>query len=241
MSWIVPNWNAPNNVKAISTTREGGFSCPPFDGLNLGRHVGDDFQTVERNRQWLMKKAQLPSSPAWLNQTHSTDVVALPLEPGMIVSADASIADSPLQVCSVMTADCVPVLFCNAEGTQVAAAHAGWRGLLNGVLENTINKIDGRTIAWIGPAIRQPRFEVGSEVRQQFIDCNGEFARCFIPSSNAGKWMADLEQLVMMRLIRAGVTEVTSSGLCTYDDVRFFSYRQGSTTGRQATMIWMDT
>ncbi|MBM7037563.1 peptidoglycan editing factor PgeF [Vibrio ulleungensis] len=241
MSWIVPNWNAPKNVKAISTTREGGFSSSPFDGLNLGRHVGDDFQTVERNRHWLMKKAQLPSSPAWLNQTHSTHVVVLPLEPNKIVSADASLANAPGQVCSVMTADCVPVLFCNSDGTQVAAAHAGWRGLLNGILENTIEKIDGRIIAWVGPAIRQPRFEVGSEVRQQFIDCNGEFDRCFVPSSNAGKWMADLEQLVSIRLVDAGVSEITISGLCTYDDVRFFSYRQHTTTGRQASMIWIES
>jgi YfiH family protein len=239
-SWIIPNWDAPQNIKALSTTRLGGFSEPPFDALNLGRHVGDQQQTVERNRQWLVAQAKMPSSPAWLNQTHSTDVVTLPLEPGIIVSADASVAHHSKQVCTVMTADCVPVIFCNTQGTQVAAAHAGWRGLLNGILENTASKLEGTIIAWIGPSIRQQRFEVGPEVRAQFIESSSELESCFVPSKIQGKWMADLEQIVTLRLQKAGVHQVTSSGLCTYDDDRFFSYRQNSNTGRQATVIWIE-
>lgn len=240
MSWIVPNWNAPKNVKAISTTREGGFSAPPFDGLNLGRHVGDDNQQVELNRRWLEQQAKIPSAPAWLNQIHSTDVAELPLPANTVVSADASVSSQAGSVCTVMTADCVPVLFCNRQGTQVAAAHAGWRGLLNGVLENTLAKMDGEVMAWIGPAISQSRFEVGPEVRQQFVDTNASLQGFFLESANPGKWMADLEAIVAHRLTNAGVTDVSCSGLCTFDDERFFSYRQNSTTGRQASLIWFE-
>lgn len=242
MDWITPDWPAPLNVKAISTTRNGGFSRAPYDSLNLGDHVGDDSAVVAANRECLAKTVAMPRSPAWLNQIHGTEVVTLPLSCVQVPDADASFTDAQGEVCVVMTADCLPVLFCNEEGTQVAAAHAGWRGLVNGVLEQTLSHFDdsSKVMAWLGPAIGSSVFEVGCEVREQFIAHDEGSGIAF--TAHNDRWLADIYLLARRRLAAAGITKVYGGDLCTVSDPsRFFSYRRESVTGRQATCIWIST
>ncbi len=246
-SWLTPNWNAPQNVKAISTMRAGGGSLPPFDGLNLGNHVGDSKLSVQANRQWLEREANLPSKPIWLNQTHSTKVIELPYKSEEVISADASFTQQIKQVCVVMTADCLPILLTNTQGTQVAAVHAGWRALLDGILENCIECMQGKgmqgeLIAWIGPAISQAHFEVGSEVREAFLDYDDALSGYFIASSiHAHKWYADLAAIAEYRMQQAQVAHIFRSNLCTYEGSKqFYSYRRDGQTGRQASLIWLE-
>ncbi|AMG30083.1 peptidoglycan editing factor PgeF [Grimontia hollisae] len=242
MDWITPNWLAPTWIKAVSTTRKGGVSHAPFDSLNLGDHVGDDKDRVAANRQILMDTMSMPTSPAWLNQVHGTDVVTLPLPSGAVPDADASFTDVHGQVCIVMTADCLPVLFCNEEGTQVAAAHAGWRGLVNGVLEQTLSKFDepGKVMAWLGPAIGPDAFEVGSEVREQFMAHDANAVVAFKPHND--RWLADIYLLARQRLMASGVTQIYGGEYCTVSAPEtFFSYRRENRTGRQASCIWIST
>ncbi|NTU35658.1 peptidoglycan editing factor PgeF, partial [Vibrio diabolicus] len=170
MKTIIPNWRAPKNVKAFASTRIGGFSTGLYQGLNLGTHVGDDLSLVEKNRAWLAQQANMPHAPIWLNQTHST-VVAQANEPTtQVLDADGVFTSSSHVVCSAMTADCLPVLLTNTQGTQVAAVHAGWRGLANGIVENALALFSGEVIAWLGPAIGPEAFEVGEDVLQAFVD-----------------------------------------------------------------------
>ncbi|MDD1783006.1 peptidoglycan editing factor PgeF [Enterovibrio sp. ZSDZ35] len=243
MNWIQPDWPAPANVKAVSTTREGGVSMPPFDSLNLGNHVGDNPEHVAQNRSVLADMMNMPSQPAWLNQIHGTEVMTLPLSSASgVPDADASFTAVPDHACVVMTADCLPVLFCNEEGTQVAAAHAGWRGLVNGVLEQTLAKFDGKSkvMAWMGPAIGAQAFEVGDEVREQFIATNPDAHFAFQPHND--RWLADIYLLARQRLAMAGVTKVYGGEYCTVSDPqRFFSYRRENCTGRQASCIWISS
>ena len=239
LDFIQPNWPAPQNVKCLSTTRTGGVSVAPYTSLNLGVHVGDDLDHVQVNRQRLGQ--DLPSQPLWLNQVHGTYVAQASNYRG-VCDADASVADAVNQVCTVMTADCLPVLLCNTQGTQVAAAHAGWRGLLDGVLENTINELEqaDQVMVWLGPAIGPEAFEVGQEVKDAFTAKNPASAACFKPSNNANKWLADLYSLARLRLKGAGVKQVYGGEFCTFtDESRFFSYRRDGVTGRMASCIWL--
>lgn len=243
--WITPDWPVPPHVKAAATLRMGGVSEGPFASLNLGAHVGDDPAAVAENRRLLAAALALPAEPMWLNQVHGINVVAAVggSHSAAVPTADASFATSPGAVCVVMTADCLPVLFCDSRGTRVAAAHAGWRGLADGVLEATIRALDvppDRLMAWLGPAIEQEAFEVGEEVREQFLKRGADNAAAF-ESNSRGRWQADLYQLARNELARLGVTAVHGGGLqCFADSKRFFSYRRERRTGRMATLVWLD-
>lgn len=250
MELILPDWPAPPQVRAVSTTRRpggsGGVSQPPFDSFNLAAHVGDDPQAVASNRAQLAQILSLPTEPHWLQQVHGTDVLALNERTANNPEADASVAFTPRQVCAVLTADCLPVLFCDRKGTRVAAAHAGWRGLAAGVLEMTLSTLavePGQVLAWLGPAIGPQAFEVGDEVRQQFLAFDTNAAQAFVPAAsknNQAHWMADFYLLARQRLQRAGVQAIYGGGLCTFSESqRFFSYRRSGKTGRMATLIWL--
>lgn len=241
MKTIIPNWPAPKNVKAFASTRVGGFSTTPYQGLNLGAHVGDDFSIVEKNRDWLAQQAKMPSAPIWLNQTHSTVVAQASAPTKQVLDADGVFTSSSQVVCSAMTADCLPVLLTNTQGTQVAAVHAGWRGLANGIVENALELFSGEVMAWLGPAIGPQAFEVGEDVLQAFVDFDLQAHQAFTPRDIEGKWLADMSKLAAQRLNKLGVTQVFDSGLCTFQDKNdFYSYRRDGVTGRQATFIWIE-
>jgi YfiH family protein len=237
--WLTPDWPAPAWVRACQTTRAGGASLAPYSGFNLGDHVGDDPVQVAAHRQWLA--GQLPAAPLWLQQVHGTTVVRCG-EANVGIEADAAVAMAPGQVCAVMTADCLPVLLCDRAGSRVAAAHAGWRGLCAGVLEQTVAAlaVPGETLlAWLGPAIGPTAFEVGDEVRQAFLDQDSAAASAFRAAA-PGKWWADLYQLARQRLAGSGVHAVYGGDCCTFGDPeRFYSYRRDGRTGRMASLIWL--
>lgn len=238
MNWLTPDWPAPASVRACVTTREGGVSEAPFDSLNLGDHVDDRPEAVAENRRRLTDHFSI--KPAWLQQVHGIAVAQA--DPGIVATADASWTATPGIACAAMTADCLPALFCNRAGTRVAAAHAGWRGLAAGVLEATLDTLDvpaEDVLVWLGPAIGPKAFEVGPEVREVFINQLPEAAEAFVPSDNAGKFMADIYLLARLRLAERGVTAVYGGGFCTVTDPRFFSYRRASRTGRFASLVWL--
>ncbi len=236
---IVPDWPAPPNVRALQTTRRGGVSTAPYDSLNLGAHVGDNPLTVARNRELL--NHLLPSEPVWLEQVHGTLVAAADAA-GCQLQADACIARHRGSVCVVMTADCLPVLLCDAQGTVVGAAHAGWRGLCDGVIEATVRAMEvapQNLMAWLGPAISQEAFEVGSEVRAAFVAAQPQAASAFIPGQ-PGKWFADIHALARLRLNALGITQIYGGDHCTHRErEKFFSYRRDGVTGRMGTFIWL--
>ncbi|MXR32063.1 peptidoglycan editing factor PgeF [Pseudomonas sp. PICF6] len=237
--WLIPDWPAPAWVKACVTTRTGGVSLAPFDSLNLGDHVGDEPTAVAENRRRLTDRFAI--RPAWLQQIHGITVVEA--DPAQVAIADASWTATPGIACTAMTADCLPVLFCNRAGTRVAAAHAGWRGLANGVLEATLDSLQvpaDEILAWLGPAIGPQAFEVGPEVREAFMAQLPRAADAFVPGDTAGKFLADIYALARQRLAARGVTAVYGGGQCTVTDPRFFSYRRNSRTGRFASLIWLD-
>lgn len=239
---IEPEWPAPGNVRAYQTTRSGGVSKPPFDSLNLGRATGDDARSVATNRNRLVTALGLPEMPRWLAQVHGTRVLDAN-EVGDRPVADASTARLRKQVCAVLTADCVPVLVCDTAGRQVAAAHAGWRGLAKGILEATIATFDAppsRLMAWLGPGIGPAAFEVGPEVRDAFCARDPGARAGFHPSAG-DRLLADLYLLAARRLTQAGVRRIYGAGYCTYRDAtRFYSHRRdGAKSGRMATLIWI--
>ncbi len=240
--WLKPDWPAPPTVHAASSLRTGGVSEPPFDSLNLGTHVGDSAEAVRTNRQRLRAALQLPSEPCWLEQVHGTSVVEADSW-STPPKADASIARAAGQVCAVMTADCLPILFCSRSGDRVAAAHAGWRGLAGGVLESTVSSLGlpgSELMAWLGPAIGPAAFEVGDEVRIAFLAQDARAEQAFRPGYRADHWLADIYQLARLTLARLGVQAVYGGGWCTYaDSARFFSYRRDGRCGRMASLIWM--
>lgn len=241
MELILPDWPAPPRVRAASTTRLGGVSPGPYEALNLADHVGDDPAHVARNRALLRDRLALPAEPLWLEQVHGRDCVdAGAAAPGC--AADAAVARAPGRVCAVMTADCLPVLLCNRGGEAVAAAHAGWRGLATGVIEQAVVALDAdpeEILAWLGPAIGPGAFEVGGEVRDTFVAEDPGAAADF-RAHGPGKWLADLFGLARRRLARMGVTRVYGGGLCTYSDrARFYSFRRDGATGRMASLIWL--
>ena len=239
--FLLPDWPAPANVRAVVTTRRGGVSPPPYDTFNLATHVEDDPRAVAANRARLIEALALPAEPLWLNQIHGTGVVdaASAAQGG---DADGAFATAPGVVCAVMTADCLPVLLCDRSGTRVAAAHAGWRGLLGGVVEAAAAALDRpahELLAWLGPAIGPDAFEVGEEVRAAFLADDPGAGAAFRPSP-AGRWLADIYALARRRLARMGVTSVHGGGLCTLNDAeRFYSYRRDGRTGRMASLIWL--
>ncbi|QGU31884.1 peptidoglycan editing factor PgeF [Thermochromatium tepidum] len=246
MELITPDWPAPDWVRACSTTRVGGVSRGPFASLNLGDHVGDDPGHVARNRDLLCSNLGLPAAPMWLRQVHGCEVARAECPVAAIPEADAAVATSPGVVCAVMTADCLPLLLCDEQGTRVAAVHAGWRGLAGGVLERAVAAMvvaPERLLAWMGPAIGPDAFEVGSEVRSTFVTEYPETAAAFRPSRNQARgerWLTDLFELARFRLARLGIGRVYGGGDCTFSQPRrFFSYRRDGTTGRLASLIWL--
>lgn len=241
-SWIVPDWPAPPRVRAFVTTREGGVSAGEYGSLNLGASGGDDPRNVERNRSFV--RQYLPATPKWMAQVHGTAVADLDsMEGPKIPTADAAVTSMPGTVATVLTADCMPLLFCDARGRRVAVAHAGWRGMAAGVIESTVQAMSvppRDVIAWMGPAIGPGAFEVGPEVRETFVAADDGAAAAFRPGAQ-GKFMADLYALARGRLERAGVASIHGGGFCTRDDAgRFFSYRRAKASGRMGAFIWMD-
>lgn len=239
--FIVPDWPAPPGIRCLATTRRGGVSQGVYSSLNLGDHVGDDPMAVVANRDIVSQG--VGARPVWLNQVHGTRVVDVAEADGNCPpEADAAFARCAGVACAVMTADCLPVLFCDDAGTVVAAAHAGWRGLQAGVLEATIAAIGvpaGNLMAWLGPAIGPQAFEVGREVRDAFVGVHAEAAAAFNPAAG-GKWLADIYLLARLRLKGQGVERVFGGDFCTVTEAdRFFSYRRDGQTGRMASLIWL--
>lgn len=237
---IIPDWPAPAQVKALQTTRLGGISGAPYNSLNLGGHVGDAPLAVVRNRMLL--NTLLPSEPVWLEQVHGT-LVANADNAGCLPQADACIARHRAAVCVVMTADCLPVLLCDTQGSAVGAAHAGWKGLAAGVVEATVQAMNAapqNLMAWLGPAISQNAFEVGEEVRAAFVAAHPQAASAFA-IGQSGKWFADIYALARLRLNALGITQIYGGNYCTYRErEKFFSYRRDGITGRMGTFIWLE-
>ncbi|AOE49987.1 peptidoglycan editing factor PgeF [Kangiella sediminilitoris] len=245
LSLVRPGWPAPSNIIAFSSTRLGGVSKAPYDSLNLALHVGDSTRDVMDNRKTLIDSEQIPY-PQWLNQTHSTNVVQHGVE---AEEADGCYTSDKEKACLVMTADCLPVLLCDESGSWVAAVHAGWRGLSQGVLQQAVKKYRGssRLMAWIGPAISQQRFEVGSDVRESFLRNSPAYKTFFEERGN--KWLCDLPNIAEY-ILKAQSVDVYQCGLCTYDlKERFYSHRRethnnnslhGAQTGRMVTAIWIN-
>jgi YfiH family protein len=244
-SLLEMDWDLPPGVVAACTTRLGGVSLPPWDSLNLARHVGDDPEHVAANRVRLRQWLDLPAEPAWLNQVHGVDVVNLDVAWPLVgpPAADASVTSRHGVACVVMVADCLPVLFTTKDGSRIAAAHAGWRGLAAGVLENTIAAlgVPGRDLrAWLGPAISQRHFEVGDDVRQAFVTKDAAAGGCF-ERNDRGRWQADLAGLARQRLQALGVNDIGGGAWCTFTDRnRFYSHRRDGQGGRLAAVICKD-
>ena len=234
-----PDWPAPARVKAFSTTRAGGVSIAPYSALNLGSHVGDAPEAVAANRTLLTR--HLPAQPLWLTQVHGKTVVDAALA-APDSEADAAIAHQAHCICTIMTADCLPVLFCDQAGSAVGAAHAGWRGLADGVLEATVDamRCDASDImAWFGPAIGPTAFEVGHDVRDIFVNQDPVHASAFV--ARGEKWLCDLYLLARQRLNKMGITLIFGGERCTYSEsAQFFSYRRDGRTGRMASLIWLE-
>jgi len=239
---IFPDWSAPQPVRAVFTTRQGGVSNGPFASLNVGRNGGDDAAAVSENCRRVFAAAGMPAEPRWIRQVHGARVMRMP-ESAPEPEADASFTTEPGTVCAVQAADCLPVLFCDEAATVVAAAHAGWRGLAAGVLERTVEALPvppQRLLAWLGPAIGPEDFEVGAEVRDAFTRIQTDAGGAFRQGAAPGKYYADLFMLARMRLRRAGVERIYGGGLSTYaDPARFYSYRRDGVTGRMAALIWL--
>jgi len=244
MQAINPNWNVPKNIHAFTTIREGGVSLTPYFSFNLGDHVGDNKSAVKTNRSLLVEKFGLPQTPIFLTQTHSTRVIQLPYS-GQNLEADAVYTNVPHQVCVVMTADCLPVLFTTTSGIEVAAAHAGWRGLCDGVLEETVKYFQAKPediIAWFGPAIGPTAFQVGIDVVKQFVAVDEKAKLAFQPDAiEEGKYLGNLYQIATQRLNNLGITKIYGGNHCTFNEKElFFSYRRDNQTGRMASVIWFE-
>ncbi len=242
LKFITPNWDAPSNIKACVTTRIGGFSKPPYDSFNLATHVGDDPEVVTNNRKLLGELLNLPAEPRWLNQVHGITVA----EDGCQseCDADAFYTDKHDVIGVVMTADCLPVFMASDDGKEVAIAHAGWRGLLDGVIESSIKKFRAYPKdlhVWLGPGIGPKQFEVGVEVSMAFTEKQGPIAKnAFLRASN-GKWMADIYLLARQRLSALGVEHISGGQFCTVSQPEmFYSYRRDGITGRMASLIWIE-
>ncbi len=261
---IAADWPAPANITAFTTTRQGpGVSVSPFDAFNLGSRCGDVLAAVQQNRAALINTYHLPDEPHWLHQVHGVDVVRIGLRPHTRPHpnppplgeggthdvragegeplADASITDTPNTVLAVLTADCLPVLFCNRAGTEIAAAHAGWRGLANGMLEVTVSAMHSKPehiLAWLGPAADAMHYEIGEEVRQAFLLASAEAETAFT-ATRPGHYRIDMVAIAKQRLRAVGVSQIYGGAHCTISDTRFYSHRREQRTGRMASVIWM--
>ena len=240
-NWIAANWPAPAHIRAGTTTRLNGASLPPFDGFNLAGHVGDRPDAVAGNRAQLRRRLNLPEEPAWLQQQHGNKVI----EPGAqeAAPADGAYTRAAENVCAVLTADCIPLLLCNRDGTEVAALHVGWRGLCSRVIESGVSMFVAaphELLAWIGPHIRQQNYETGADVVSACASIWPE-TRTAIRPGRPDHWYLDLAGLVRAELQQLGVTQVYDSGRCTYADKDlFYSWRRDGVTGRMASLIWME-
>ena len=241
-AWILPAWHAPAGVGAAVSTRHGpGVSTGPYGRFNLGLRSGDDLAAVAANRAALAPTLHLPQEPVWLRQVHGTDVFdgagSIEEEP----AADAAVARGPGKVLAILTADCLPVLFASSDGGTIGAAHAGWRGLAAGVLENTVAAMAADHVqAWLGPAIGATSYEVGEGVRAAFVDADNAAATAFVPT-RPGHWTCDLYALARRKLASAGVVDVSGGGFDTFTDSRLYSYRRdGAASGRFASLIWTE-
>ncbi|MCS5587246.1 MAG: peptidoglycan editing factor PgeF [Porticoccaceae bacterium] len=247
-AYIVPDWPAPATVRAAITLRSKGQSQVPFNGFNLADHVGDNSQAVYANRQSLIESLGLSAQPIWLNQVHGAEVVYAPEIDGL-AAADSCYSDRVGQACVVLSADCLPVLLCNRDGTQVAAAHAGWRGLCGGILGNTLAHFgsDETVLAYLGPAIGPRVFEVGAEVLEAFLSSarntqhQQSIERAFVATVK-GRYLADLYALAKAELLSCGVSHIYGGSFCSYSQPeQFYSYRRDQVTGRNASLVWLES
>ena len=258
--WIIPDWPAPANVRAVSTTRSGGVSKGAYTSFNLGAHVGDDPRAVAENRLFLRSELNLPREPRWLKQIHGARITTIGCSEYLLsptgegargvetasfeTTADAEVTQSSSEACVIMTADCLPVLFCDRAGKIVAAAHCGWRSLAAGILEATVaamHVLPAEILAWLGPAIGPDVYQVGDDVRAALTTAHPDAEQAFEPQQ-PGKWLCDLYLTASQRLRRAGVTHIYGGGFCTYSErERFFSYRRDGECGRMATLIWLES
>ncbi len=242
MAIFTPDWPLPNSVSAVSTTRNLGYSKAPYHQFNLATHVDDDSDSVKKNRQLLIEQANLPEAPRWLTQPHS-DKVIHSNDWHSSIEADACFTDQANHVCVIMTADCLPLLVCNQQGTEVAAIHAGWRGLANGIIANTLSKFSDKPtelLVWLGPAIGPKAFEVGQDVFDIFTQRDPQSALAF-ESTEADHYLADIYLLAKQQLSEFAITQVYGGDRCTFNEPdRFFSYRRDGETGRMASMIWLN-
>jgi YfiH family protein len=240
MNTRLAQWPAPKNITALSTTRMAGYSKSPYDSNNLGLHVGDNEELVKKNRQQLRELLNLPNEPVWLEQTHST--VCVIAEDDSNRNADAAVTRSLMHPLIILTADCLPITLCNTQGSEIAAIHAGWRGLFNGIVENTVAKMNSQPselLAWIGPSISQEHYETGEEVYTSFTSKYPKSATAFTPVGT--KWLANLAQIAEIVLMSIGVDRVYQSNLCTFKlKNEFYSYRRAPQTGRIGTLIWFN-
>lgn len=242
MKFLVPDWPAPSNVRAVNTLRGGGYSRGAFESFNLATHVGDDVPRVLENRAKLRREATLPSEPVWLKQVHGTNVVHASTAEGG-VEADGAYASGRNRVCAVLTADCLPIFVCNRQGTEVALLHGGWRGLSSGIVEAGLRTFQAPVndlMVWLGPAIGARAYEVGDDVRRAFVG-QDEAAAAAFEAGRPGKWFMDIYRLARMRLAASGVTAVYGGEYCTASQSElFFSYRRDGITGRMASLVWLE-
>ncbi|MFA9460612.1 peptidoglycan editing factor PgeF [Thiohalorhabdus methylotrophus] len=243
VSGFEPHWTAPPNVRTFVTTRTGGVSAPPFESFNLALHVGDDAEAVAENRRRLREGLCLPAEPAWTAQVHGTRCTRAEPEGAADAEADAAVVEGPGAVGVVLTADCLPVVLARADGAAAAVAHAGWRGLAAGVVDEAVRALGSpeRIHAYLGPAIGPDAFEVGAEVREAFLAGADEDRRAFHARND--RWLANLYILASQRLKRLGVPPhcISGGGFCTFSDGdRFFSHRRDGQTGRMATLVWLE-
>ena len=246
VSFLYPDWPAPANIGAAMTLRVGGVSAPPFASFNQATHVGDDSAAVANNRLLTRQAFALPNEPVWLEQIHSNRVVDAINTP-VLLQADASYTGQVGVVCAVLTADCLPLLICSKDGQQVAAVHAGWKGLLAGIITNTLIALNAASakpavesgyLAWLGPAIGPKSFEVGAEVREAFVNKNGLNSTAFLQTA-ADKWLADIYQLARIELADLNIVDVYGGNACTFAEAElYYSYRREMQTGRMASLIW---
>lgn len=252
--YIKPDWPAPPNVKAYSTTRLKGHSKPPFDYFNLSFTVGDDAEAVKKNHGLLVTELQLRVEPVWFKQVHGTTAVNIDL---LLIAnhtsdlsenapheADACFTSNPHKVCAIKTADCIPILVCNKHGTEVAAIHAGWRGLLAGVIDSTVKSLSsppGQLMAWLGPAIGQEHFEINEQIRIDFLVNDQQNRDCFV-LKNENHWFANLHRIATHQLNRCGIKDVFGGEYCTFtqSDLFYSHRRDRGITGRMASLIWFE-
>lgn len=245
VSYITPNWPVPKNINACTTTREGGVSAGVYKSLNLALHVDDNSDAVRENRRRLSASLNLPSEPVYLNQVHSTKIINVDsVSDTSNLTADASFTQTPHTVCSVMTADCLPILVCDKKARFVMAIHAGWRGLLNGIIEHSIAQITCNKediLVWLGPAIGPNAYEVDDTVRNLFIQHSKISEAGFLPTQRQGHWLMNIYHLAKLRLNTLQISAIYGGEYCTYSSPElFYSYRRDHITGRMASCIWIE-